>query len=97
MARVKKGALMEAKQPPRSETVAPKRKLIQWKTVGVAILLICALAALVLILVFQLYVLLYFLGVIVVTTLGYALKTRYWSEGIKQWYEEEWEEDRRNS
>ena len=97
MARVKKGALMEAKQSPRSETVAPMRKLIPWKTVGVAILLICALAALVVILVFQLYVLLYFLGLAAVTTLGYAVKTRYWGENIKQWSEEEWGEDRRNS
>jgi len=56
MAKVKKGALMEAKQLPRSERLAPIRKLVQWKTVGVAILLICALAALVLILVFHLYV-----------------------------------------
>jgi hypothetical protein len=77
--------------------VAPMRKLIPWKTVGVAMLLICAVAALVLILVFQLYVLLYFLALTVATTLGYALKTRYWSDGAKQWYEEVWEEDRRNS
>ena len=97
MARVKKGALMEAKQSPRSERIAPIRKLVQWKTVGVAILLICALAALVLILVFHLYVLLYFLGVIIVGTLAYALKTRYWGERIQQWYEEDQEEDRQNS
>jgi len=97
MAKVKKGALMEAKQSPRSERLAPIRKLVQWKTVGVAILLICALAALVLILVFHLYVLLYFLGVLIVGTLAYALKTRYWGERIQQWYEEDQEEDRQNS
>ncbi len=39
---------MEAKQSPRSERLALIRKLVQWKTVGVAILLICVLAALVL-------------------------------------------------
>lgn len=88
---------MEAKQAPRSERVAPIRKLIRWKTVGVAILLICALAALVLILVYQLYMLLFVLGVMMVMTLGYALKTNYWGERIQQWYEEDQGEDRKKT